>query len=425
MNARIFPGKLRGQIVDAIPSKSQLHRALILAALADRPTTLTPAALSLDVLATVECLRQLGAEIAVSEREITVSPIKTLKRGPLLDCGESASTLRFLLPLTAALEADCDFTGQGRLASRPLSPLYEAMSAHGVSMSPQGAFPLTCRGRLTAGEYRLAGDVSSQFFSGLMMALPLLPGESRLTPLGRLQSRPYVDMTLEALRAFGIRVTEQGDTFVLPGSQRYTSPGGLTVEGDWSAAACWLAAGAMSPEGVACGPLNPRSVQGDRAIVPLLERFGARIEICPGGVFVRGKALRGIDIDAADIPDLTPVLAVTAAAAVGDTRIRGISRLRFKESDRVASVLAMLRGLGAEAEAAGDTLTVQGRGGIRGGTVDACRDHRIAMAAAVASGAAREPILVLGAEAVQKSYPGFFAHFTALGGKMEEIGHGV
>lgn len=425
MNVRVFPAKLRGRAEPVITSKSQTHRALICAALADGQTVLRRAALSGDILATRACLEALGAGICATGGDWTISPIKQPRRGVLLDCGESGATLRFLLPVAAALGADGVFMGRGRLGERPLLPLYNAMAAHGVALSAPGVFPLACQGQLTPGDYRVAGGVSSQFVSGLLLALPLLRGDSRVTVTGKMTSRPYVDMTREALRAFGVNVLEQDGVFCIPGGQRYISPGSLTLEGDWTAAACWLAAGAMSPAGVFCGPLNRASAQGDRAILDLLRRFGAETEEREDGVMVRGGALRGIGIDAADIPDLVPILAVVGVFAQGDTHICSIARLRYKESDRVASILAMLRALGAEAEAADDMLTVHGGPPLRGGTVDACRDHRIVMAAAIAACACREPVDILGAEAVSKSYPAFFSQLAALGGQWEEIGDGI
>ncbi|MBQ7519823.1 MAG: 3-phosphoshikimate 1-carboxyvinyltransferase [Clostridia bacterium] len=422
MNARIFPGKLAGRVEHVIASKSQTHRALICAALADKPTALRGRALSRDIEATLRCLRALGAEIASKEDGFFIEPIRALQRETLLDCGESGSTLRFLLPLTAALGADCSFTGQGNLASRPLSPLYEEMQAHGVMLSPQGRFPLCCRGRLRPGDYRIAGNISSQFISGLLLALPLLPGDSRVTVEGPLASRPYVELTRDMLRRFGIRIEEE---FHIPGGQRFISPGALTLEGDWSAAACWLAAGALSEKGVFCEGLCRESIQGDRAIVALLQAFGAQTQWRQDGVLVRRGDLHGIDIDAADIPDLVPVLSVVAALARGETRIRQIGRLRYKESDRVQAILRLLHALAAEASTQDDTLIIQGRGRLPGGLVDGCQDHRIVMAAAVAATAAEAPVTLLGAEAADKSDPGFWDQFAALGGHWEEADDGI
>lgn len=420
MNAVIHPQPLAGRVTRVMPSKSQTHRALICAALAEEPCLIRSAALSADARATARCLRALGAEIEETAEGLRVTPIRQIKARALLDCGESGSTLRFLLPVAAALGADCAFTGRGKLKDRPLSPLYEELISHGAALSAPGMFPLTCGGQLCSGSYALAGNVSSQFISGLLMALPRLPGDSTITVTGPLESRSYIDMTLEALRQFGVTATETAEGFSVPGNQVFRSPGEVSIEGDWSGAAFWLAAGALSPDGVECGPLNPASSQGDRTIAALLTRFGARVEQRENAVSVCAAPLHGIEIDAADIPDLVPVLAVVAAAARGETRIHPIARLRLKESDRVEAVLALLHALGAKAEAAENELVIRGNGALRGGTVDAFGDHRIAMAAAVAGSAASGPVTILGAQAVDKSYPGFFEQFAALGGRVEE-----
>ena len=421
MNLRVYPGPLHGEVERVIPSKSQLHRALICAALAKRPVTVQNAALCRDVQATACCLRALGAKIGRRGDCLRVTPIPAkAHQGALLDCGESGSTLRFLLPLAAALGVECAFTGRGRLAERPLSPLREAMEANGARLSAAGAFPLRCAGRLRPGAYDLRGGASSQFVSGLLMALPLLAGDSEIRVSGDLPSRPYVDMTLDMLIAFSVVVLETKAGFRVPGGQRYAGPECFSPEADWSAAAFWLAAGALSEKGVACAGLNPDSRQGDRAILTMLRRFGAEVAVDGSRVTARRGALRGADWDAADTPDLAPVWTVLAAAAVGESRISHIQRLRLKESDRVAGIAAMARALGAEAEAQADALIIRGRGRLRGAVIDAQGDHRLAMAAAIAAGAAEGPVVIRGAEAADKSYPGFFEALAALGGRAEE-----
>lgn len=420
MNLRVSPHPLSGTVERVVSSKSQAHRALICAALSREPTALGRVDLSDDIAATVRCLRALGAQIVAEGDVLRVQPLPRPASGALLDCGESGSTLRFLLPLAAALGADCAFTGRGKLSQRPLSPLYEQLAGHGARLSPQGVFPLSCAGRLRGGVYTLAGNVSSQFISGLLMALPLLPEDSSVALTGPLESAPYVDMTLDMLRRFGARIAQAPGRFDIPGGQSYRSPGALAVEGDWSGAAFWLAAGALSERGVACKGLNPDSAQGDRAILTILRRFGARVETDGGTVSVRKGELRGVSLDAADIPDLVPVLSVVAGAAAGETRIRSVARLRLKESDRVESVLALLRVLGVPARAENDALIISGRGRLTGGTADSFRDHRIALAAAVAATAADGPVTILDAQCADKSYPGFFTQFAALGGLAEE-----
>ena len=415
----VLPGELGGTVDRVMTSKSQAHRLMICAAQAEEETLLTGVPPSEDAEATLGCLQGMGALLRRTEEGICLRKGKRPDEAPLLDCGESGSTLRFLLPLAAAAGIPASFTGRGKLASRPLSPLYEEMAAHGAVMSAPGSFPLRLSGTLRAGTYRIPGSVSSQFISGLMMALPLLREDSCLEIGGRLESGPYVELTEETLGRFGVRILREEARWIIPGGQRFRSPGTAAVEGDWSGAAFWLAAGALSEKGVRVRGVRAGSAQGDREMVTLLRRFGAEIEQTETEVQVRKGKLRGMEIDAADIPDLVPVLAVVAAFALGPTRIRNIRRLRLKESDRVASVLALIRSLGGRAEAEENEMTIEGTGSLRGGRADAFGDHRIAMAAAVAGTGTDRPVHIVGAEAVSKSYPGFFEQFTELGGRME------
>ena len=421
MNMLITPQPLAGRIDPVMSSKSQAHRLLICAALADGPTELSNVGFSADVEATLRCLRALGTQIETDADTLRIVPVAHIQKGALLDCGESGSTLRFLLPVSASLGAECAFTGQGKLSQRPLSPLYEEMQAHGAMLSARGCFPLRCGGVLQPGCYTLAGNVSSQFISGLLMALPRLAGDSVITVTGKMESRPYIDMTLDALRQFSIRVDEIESGFFIPGGQFFRSPGRMAVEGDWSGAAFWLTAGALSGKGISCGPLRLDSAQGDRAISDLLRRFGAVVSARENSVFVQRGALQGMNIDISQIPDLAPVLAVAAAFARGQSVLQPIARLRLKESDRVNAILKMLCSLGVSAEAKDDRLVIEGRGAVTGGTVDGFHDHRIVLAASIAAAWAEEPVTVLGTEAVSKSYPGFFDQFAALGGQAKEI----
>ncbi len=410
MTVTVLPARLAGS-VRAIPAKSHMHRALICASLADRPTELLCPGTGRDIEATIGCLRALGADIREQNGVYTVRPFSRPNGRVLLDCGESGSTLRFLLPLAPALGVPASFVGRGRLAERPLSPLYEQLLAHGAALSPAGSFPLTVDGQLTPGEYRMDGGVSSQFFTGLLLALPLLDGESRVVTEGALASAPYVALTLAVQKSFGVTPLRDGPQFIVS-PQSYRSPGRLTVEGDWSNAAFWLVAGALNGDITVRG-LRPDSAQGDRAILPLLRQMGAFIRTDGDSVTISRSRLRGIQIDAADIPDLVPALAVAAAAAEGKTVITGAARLRLKESDRIHSVCALLRSLGASCFETPDGLYIPG-GGLLGGDVDACNDHRIAMSAAVAACACASPVRIHGAESAEKSYPAFFHDFEAL-----------
>ena len=400
MNVTIQPRPLRGTIA-AIPSKSQAHRLLICAALAQETTRLRCSALSRDILATADCLRAMGAQVDRQPGGFAVTPGQRPERAEA-DCGESGSTLRFLLPVAGALGMDTTFFLHGRLPQRPLSPLWEEMERMGCRLSRPTSDTVRCEGALQPGIYTLAGDVSSQFISGLLFALPGLPGDSEIRLTGRIQSKPYLDMTVSALRAFGISLEECETGYRLPGKQRFRSPGELTVEGDWSNGAFWLTAQALGSKLTVTG-LDPNSPQGDRAAEPLLPQI----------------LDRGGDIDVSQIPDLVPTLAVAAAQGGGITRFTNASRLRIKESDRIASVSSLLRALGGRTEEGPDSLTVYPTG-LVGGTVSAENDHRIAMAAAVASTICREPVTILGAQAVEKSYPAFWQDFRSLGGDARE-----
>lgn len=422
MNAVITPAELRGT-VEAIPSKSCVHRLLICAALADRPSELKCRVLSEDILATVRCLEALGAGTAVSDGRIRIVP--PLRRGgrAVLDPGESGSTYRFFTPLASALGCEAEFRLHGKLPQRPMEPLWHEMERHGVQISGRETARPCLSGQLTAGEYRLSGGVSSQFFTGLLFALPLLDGTSRIVTEGRLESAGYVDMTLEALSQFSLKIIREGKDFLVPGGQRYSAPVHIEAEGDWSNAAFWLCAAAARCKITVTGLKFPSS-QGDSAVLSMLRRFGAEVTVSEGSVTAAAPSagLHGTEIDAGETPDLVPALAVAAAAARGVTRFTRVGRLRLKESDRIASVCSALNALGGHASAGTDTITVEGSGSLSGGIADACGDHRIAMLAAAASVLCSGPVEIRDAEAVNKSYPTFFSDFSALGGRVREEG---
>jgi 3-phosphoshikimate 1-carboxyvinyltransferase len=412
----------RGGTIRAIASKSQAHRLLIGAALADGPSRVGCAETSDDIDATVRCLDALGAKVKYDGCGVDILPIPRPVPGErVLDCGESGSTLRFMLPVACALGAGATFHMGGRLPSRPLSPLYEELSGHGCALSMAGKSPLYTGGQLTGGRYRIPGNVSSQFISGLLLALPLLEADSLIEVGGAVESRPYVDITLAALKTFGIGVRTNAHSFTVPGNQRFKVSRALAVEGDWSNAAFWLSHGAVGDGSITVAGLDPSSPQGDKAIMTFLERFGARVSVDGGTVTVSRGDLYGIDIDAGDTPDLVPVLAAVAAVSRGRTVISNAGRLRLKESDRLKAITETLSALGADITQTDDGFIIDGRPRLRGGVVSSHGDHRIAMTAAVVSTACLEAVTIKGAEAVGKSYPGFFTDFAALGGAVEEV----
>lgn len=448
---RLRPAALTGTIT-AVDAKSYAHRLLMAAALADVPTRIRCRTRSADILATVRVMRALGAEIEDLGDAFEVRPIGMClaEKGLLpedlpeatLDCGESGTTERFILPIVAALGRKAAVTGAGRLAERPLSPLSDVLRAAGVSLSEEGVFPLHVAGRIGVGDYAIAGNVSSQFVGGLLYALSLQPRESgsraavsTLELTGTVESAPYIRMTVEVLRAFGVEVEPSLDErkYVVRGADAsglLVSPGAAQVEGDWSNAAFWLVAGAVGGIGtkgisdITVTGLKPDSAQGDRAVAAILERMGAEVRVAGDAVTVRppeNGRLHGLTVDAAQIPDLVPVLSVAAACAEGVTTFVNAGRLRIKESDRLATTAAMLRSLGVEVTEGESTLTVAGRAGrlLTGGTVSGANDHRIVMAAAVAATVASAPVVVEGARAARKSYPDFFRDYAALGGRVE------
>ncbi len=413
MDIRVLP-RYAGGSIGAVPSKSQAHRALICAALADRPTEILAGGTSRDIETTVGALRALGARVEGRDA-LTVSPIRADGALRRVDCGESGSTLRFLLPVAAALGLRAQFTGSGRLPDRPLKDLLEQMGSHGVSFSSD-RLPLQIGGRLSGGDFVLPGDVSSQYVSGLLLALPAAGGGNvRLsTPLG---SRAYADMTVAMLRSFGVAAERTESAYRVPPGAGCRSPGRLTVEGDWSNAAVWLCAGALAGETTVTG-LDPASPQGDRTVAGLLQRFGVQVRVHGRGVTAAPGALEGIAFDASLVPDLVPPLSVVAAKAKGLTRIGGVARLRLKECDRLEAVIRLVRAMGCRAESDGATLTITGGDPSGGFRAETFGDHRMVMSAALAALAARAEVRVADAGAVDKSYPDFFGDLARLGGEI-------
>lgn len=391
MNVTILPGMLKGAVTPP-SSKSQTHRAVLALMLAQGEGKLSNLAVSQDIQATQDCVAALKSGQPAQADGL-----------PLLDCGESGSTLRFLIPVALAVRGGGHFTGRGRLMERPQGPYIRLFEEKGILWNQEGGC-LTVAGQLEPGVYALPGNVSSQFITGLLYALPLLPGDSRIVLTTPLESRGYVDMTLDMLRRFNIKVEAQEDGFLVPGNQTYQA-WDLTLEADWSGAAFWYAANFLGAQ-VDIQGLNPDSVQGDRQIGTLYWKLAR-----PGDV----------DIDLSQCPDLAPPLAVMAAVRKGTTRFVNAGRLRMKESDRLETIARTLSALGAKAQVGEDTLTLEGLDHLEGGTVDGCNDHRIAMMAAVAAVVCEQPVTILGAECVKKSYPRFWEDYTALGGEVHGL----
>ena len=392
MDLVITPAQLCGTIVPP-PSKSQAHRALIAAYLAGSVERLENLAQSQDILATRRCMEAL------------LSPEETL---PWLDGAESGSTLRFLSPLALALRGGGVFTGRGRLMERPQRPYFDLFEGKGIAYGLEDG-TLTVEGRLPPGRYVLPGNVSSQFVTGLLYALPLVEGDSEIVLTSPLESRGYVDMTLDVLERFGVTAREVEDGFAIPGGQRY-KPCAVTVEADWSQGAFWIAAKRLGHPVETLG-LDEHSTQGDRVI----REFSAAMDR-PGE----------LELDVSGCPDLAPPLAAMAALRAGQvTRLVKAARLRLKESDRLTAIAQTLGALGADVREDADSLTVWGKGRLSGGAaVDGCNDHRIAMMAAVAATRCQRRVVLTGAECVEKSYPDFWEDYAALGGEIWQLERG-
>ena len=414
-----------GGSISVPSSKSFVHRQLIAAGFADAPTWITYRGHSQDIAASAACIRALGGgcclqpAAADGSRQLCVTPVKAPPAAAVLDCGESGSTARFFLPVAAAAyaaqgsSADFTLTGHGRLPDRPMADLCNALRTHGCTV-PADHLPLAVSGRLCGGDYALPGNVSSQYITGLLLALPLLGQQSTLRLTTPAVSAGYLDITAAVQTGFGVRTEKYEENGLLcwriSGGQRYRSPGAVEAEGDWSNAAFWLCADALlrarGGAGITVRGLNAASVQGDRAVPDAIAAITA-----PGDTV--------LDVDA--IPDLVPVLAVLAAGQCKNTTFANAARLRIKESDRIAATRTLLQSLGGSASETADTLTVHGTGTLCGGEADGANDHRIVMAAAVASLICRTPVTIRGAQAADKSYPAFFDDWRALGGRAESL----
>lgn len=410
MSEIIVPHELNGE-VSAVASKSYAHRLLICAALSKEPSQIICNNACVDVMSTVNCLEALGARFEGSR----VIPIdrSALPSSPVLPCGDSGSTLRFLMPIAAALGCGGKFEVSESLVSRPMGALTEELRRHGVIIENGNV-----SGKLHDNEFSIRGDISSQFISGLLMALPLIGG-GVVNITSDIQSSKYIDITTSCLRMANIYVNQIGSRIEVSGE--YDLRGTHLVEGDWSAAAFWLCAGAVGNKPVSVSGLNFASLQGDRGITDILHRFGARLEYSEANSTVKvfPAPLSACNIDASEIPDLIPVLSVVCAAAEGESRIYNAARLRYKESDRLRAIYIMLTSLGADVTELPDGLIICGGKKLRGGKVRSFNDHRIAMSAAVASLICQGEVEIDELDCVKKSYPDFKRDFISLGGVIK------
>lgn len=414
MEIRITPENLKGR-VDMPSSKSYVHRMLMTAAFSRTESVLLGDMSSEDISATLRVLTAFGAKFEFVAGGVIITPASKVERA-VADCGESGSTLRFSVPISAALGIETTFIGAKRLGERPMEELLNCLTEHGIKVAGDG-LPLKISGKLSAGDYMIDASRSSQYVTGLLLALPLLEGDSTLTVNGE-ASKAYIDITLDVLNDSGAQITGKGNTFYIRGGG-YSVSGERRAEGDWSNAGFWMVAGLIGDEISICN-LNPDSRQGDRRVAELLKEAGGDLNWENGRLIVKPSELHAVTFDSDDIPDAVPAMSVALAAANGTSVITGVKRLRIKESDRLAAVLDMLTRLGVRTSynEEKDGLKIEGVSRFTGATLLSYNDHRLAMASAVAAVRAKSPITLIGAEAVKKSYPAFFADYESLGGKI-------
>jgi len=419
MTRTVQSANLNGTVIIP-PSKSLSHRAILAAALAEGVSTIENMVFSEDIEATLEAIMGLGVEIMKSKNSI-----KIIGRGKLeapiwpLHCNESGSTLRFLIPFACLVEGPVVFTGEGKLGTRPLDPYFDLFDKQGIRYSYDGKLPLLVEGHLKPDTFRMPGNISSQFVTGLMYVLPLLDGDSEIILTSPLESRDYVELTIQVLKHFGINVeTVTAEHYIIRGNQEYR-PARYRVEGDFSQSAFWIAAGLMG-NGLELTELDQNTRQGDKRILEIADHMGGKLQWDAGVLKVSGTRTNGAIIDASQCPDLVPIVATLAAVSSGETRIINAGRVRIKESDRLSAICTELNKLGANIEEGPECLVIKGVERLTGGVVEGWNDHRIVMSLTVAAMKCDSPLTIEGSDAVRKSYPHFFDDFKALGGMIHE-----
>lgn len=427
------PSYLSGE-VSALPSKSDIHRSLICALLARGKSTISPVVYSQDVKATVLCCRAAGAKVICEENSITIDSgnafdFSETENGEsiIFDCKESGSTLRFFIPVLCSAGVNASYKGSGRLPQRPLDVYKKVFERRNIFFQENacdendGVF-LSVRGKLTGGEFYVEGNISSQFITGLLLALPTVKEDSKIIITTPLESEPYVNMTLDVMKSFGVEVQRTDYGYFIHGNQKYI-PCCHTVQGDWSQAAFFLCAGALNGDVTVKG-LDINSRQGDKKAVDILREFGCEIKVNESEKSVTANSKNKLSatlIDGTDIPDLMPVLACVAAFASGTTKIINIGRLRYKESDRLAAVAKDLKALGCHVLQHDDSLEIHGANSQAGGECDGFNDHRMVMAMSAAALRCQKEVSVTTPFAINKSYPDYFEEYKKLGGKADVI----
>lgn len=409
MEVKITPSKLSGT-VEIPSSKSFAHREIICASLSKGTSVISGVSFSKDIYATLSAMESLGAEYSIQDDTITIKGISTPKDTATIDCCESGSTLRFIIPIVSALGVSATLKGQGRLPERPITPFIRELSKKNVSFDYNNTMPFFMSGKLTSGTFELEGDISSQFITGLLFALPLLEGNSKIVITSELQSKPYVDMTIQSISNFGVSIEETEYGYYVKGNQEY-KPLNHKVEGDYSQSAFFYVANAIGND-IILQNLLENSIQGDKKIV----------EICEKSCYNRtDNRLNAYTINATNIPDLVPILAVLGCFGDNTSKIVGAERLKIKESDRLIATADALNRIGGKVTPTDDGLIIEPIEHFTGGTVDGFGDHRIVMATAIASTRSTDDITIIGANAIEKSYPNFFRDFKNLGGILNVI----
>ncbi len=406
--------------ITAPPSKSDVHRAIICAALSKGKSTISPVALSNDIKATISCIKALGAYAEIENDVLTIDGTDMLKnKTALLDCGESGSTLRFFVPVAAVGAVNATFVGSGRLPQRPIGIYTDALPKKGVSCKTEGGLPLEISGQLQSGRYEVPGNVSSQFITGLLLALPLLDGDSDIVLTSPIESVGYINMTIYTMSKFKVEIETTNYGWHIKGNQSY-APTEYTTDGDWSQAAFFMVSGALG-DSVTVNGVNRDSAQGDKKIAEILAQFGAEVTQTDTSVTVKHSKMHAVTIDASQIPDLVPVLAVCASFAEGTTKIINAERLRIKECDRLTATADLINNIGGNVKELEGGLEITGVEKLTGGTVDGCNDHRIVMSAGVCAARLEGIIESTDAMSINKSYPDFYIDYNSIGGKANVL----
>lgn len=418
MDLTVFPFRPSGSVT-VPPSKSFAHRAIFAALLCRGKSVLKNVDLSNDVMSTLNVVEKLGSSYKFVNNVLEIygglnELLKFEKRLIEVECLESASTLRFLIPIALAFGKSVLIKVGKNLAQRPLQPYFDVFEKYDVTIKKSTNY-IYISGQLKAGEYEIDCSLSSQFITGLLFALPNLAGESVIKITSRLPSKPYVNITLNVLENFGVNIFEDKNKYAIKGRQEYNSCE-YEIEGDHSQAAFFEVLGCLNP--ICIKGLNPNSIQGDAKMIELISRAGAGVEWENGVLKIRPGDLDGFCFDVENFPDLAPPIAVMACMCKGKSLIKGVSRLKFKESDRVSSIFNMIKSIGGNITYSNNCFCIKNVDRFSGGVVDSSHDHRIAMAASIAAAYSKNPIVILGAECVKKSYPGFYADYQSLGGDI-------